>query len=211
MSARLRTALAFAALALAGCGRHKASQITGPAPGSLPWYKLDTCSGSGEYALGGYHWGTLTPAYYLDSSLPADWRPQADAAALTWNRAGSRLQIRKFSTIVTAGQAQDGKSVVSYGPIAGSTLGETRTWYNTTTHVVAESDIKISSSFPMTIGGTPTTYDVVSVLTHEFGHFCGLDHVSDRTQTMYPGMPPDCDIYRTPCEGDVRGLKALYP
>ena len=60
-------------------------------------------------------------------------------------------------------------------------------------------------------GAGPSTYDVYSVLTHEFGHFAGLDHVTDRTHTMYPSTPPDCIIYRTLCNGDAEGLHALYP
>ena len=41
-----------AAMALStGCGHHRSSKITGPPPGSVPWYQLDVCSGTGEYVL----------------------------------------------------------------------------------------------------------------------------------------------------------------
>ncbi len=50
-----------------------------------------------------------------------------------------------------------------------------------------------------------------SVLTHEFGHFCGLDHVNDVTHTMYPSIANGSEIYRTLCDGDILGVRTIYP
>src|SRR5262249_18744881 len=105
----------------------------------------------------------------------------------------------------------DGINVVCYGPLDLPRLGETFTWYNTSTGVTTEADIELNSNADLMPGGSATTYDVWSILTHEFGHFCGLDHVDDRAQTMFSGMPPDCVIYRTLCDGDLRGIRARYP
>jgi hypothetical protein len=176
-----------------------------------PWYKVDECSGASPYALYTFHWGTNTPTFYYDSSLPSAWRPYVDYAASTWNAVGTRLQIRKYTSIVSAGQQEDGKCVVSYGPLSGSSLAGTRSWYNSSTHLTTEVDIVLNSSQPMSVGGGPNSFDVWSVLTHEFGHFCGLGHVDDRTHTMYPSIPPGCIIYRTLCDGDRLGLRMQYP
>jgi hypothetical protein len=184
--------------------------------GGCPWWKADVCSGVTIYTSSGNRWSNSTPRYFYDSSLPTGWRPYADQGAAAWNQVGTRLQISPLGSVVTAGVGLDGKNVVCYGPISTGILGKTYSWYNTTTHYFVEADIILNSDERLAVdtytnGAGPADYDVYSVLTHEFGHFAGLDHVTDRTHTMYPSTPPDCVIYRTLCNGDVQGLRTLYP
>ncbi len=179
--------------------------------GGCPWYLVDECSGDNPYALTGQRWLDMTPAFYYSSSLPSNWRNYVDFAANQWNAVNTELEIRKYTTIVDAGVGMDQRNVVSYGPINGSSaLGRCYMWYYPDTGVVFEADIRLNSNQPLGIGKSSTTYDLVSVLVHEFGHFCGLAHVSDRTHTMYPELPKNCTIYRTLCAGDRRGLRVLY-
>ncbi|WP_422677956.1 matrixin family metalloprotease [Blastococcus brunescens] len=42
-------------------------------------------------------------------------------------------------------------------------------------------------------------------MLHEIGHLVGLDHVSDRTQLMYPSAGHTLDF----ASGDLAGLAAL--
>ncbi len=176
-----------------------------------PWYEYDVCSAASPYALQGPKWADPAPTFACGTSLPLEWRAAADQAVATWNAAGSRLAIRKSAALVAAGTAHDGRSVVCYGALDPGILGRTYSWYSTETGALLEADIELNSQENLTLGGSPTSYDVVSILTHEFGHFCGLDHVSDRTQTMYPELPPGCTIYRTLCAGDMLGLRRRYP
>lgn len=176
-----------------------------------PWYKVDACSRSAPYTLSGYYWTTNNPVFFFDTSLPQAWRDYCEYSASMWNGVGTRLQIRVNRTTVSAGAAQDQRCVVSRGTLPAGVLGRTRGWYNTTTGALSEADIVLNSGMPMGPGASATTYDVYAILVHEFGHFCGLDHVDDRTQTMYPGIPPDCTIYRTLCAGDELGLRRRYP
>ncbi len=56
-------------------------------------------------------------------------------------------------------------------------------------------------------------FDVKSVLTHEFGHGFGLDHVSESTypkMTMSTATSPCTRSARTLGKGDMLGLEALY-
>lgn len=175
-----------------------------------PWYMVDVCSGASPNTLN-EKWSTLTPAFYYSSSLPTAWRAWVDFGAMKWNEAGSRLRIKKYSTIVSAGVANDQKSVICYGPIDNIALGRCYTWINRSNGQVVERDIKLNSNMPLLVGASPSGYDLASVLTHEFGHFCGLGHVLDQTHTMYPSIPKNCTIYRTLCAGDVAGLRKLYP
>jgi len=214
--ARLAAPALLAALLATSCARHHnvtaAAPPTTPSPGpTTPPPANDVCSGASPYALAGYHWAGAAATYEYGSSLPSAWRSSADASAATWNAAGSAMRIAHDPTTGPADAVRDGKSVVCYGTLPSGVLGTTYAWYNTSTHVVTEADIKLTTALPMTVGGSPSSVDVQSVLTHEFGHFVGLDHVSDVTQTMYPSIPNDSRIYRTLCDGDILGIRTLYP
>jgi hypothetical protein len=222
MSPRLRTrwtrgalaALALGALALAACDRHhdvtaaRPPASPPPAPSPVPG---DVCSGASPYTLAGYHWSAAAATYAYGSSLPGGWRASVDAAVATWNAAGSRLRIARDPVNGGATSARDGKSVVCVDALPSGVLGTTYTWYDTRTHTVTEADVVLTNAFPMTVGGSATSVDVQSVLTHEFGHFAGLDHVNDVTHTMYPSIPNGSQIYRTLCDGDLLGVRTLYP
>jgi predicted Zn-dependent protease len=213
-----RPALALLVLAslLAGSCSHKQRSVTAPpitpapAPGGTPPAN-DVCSGASPYTLTGHRWPTSSPSFVDAASLPSAWRAAVDAAAATWNAAGSTLRITRQATLVTADVGLDGKSVVLYGALPQGVLGTTYSWYNTTTHRLTEADIVLSASALMTVGGSRNSVDVQSVITHEFGHFVGLDHVSDPTHTMYPSISDNSTIARTLCDGDVAGVRNLYP
>jgi hypothetical protein len=171
----------------------------------------DVCSGNSPYA----HvrkWGNLAPTYMYATSLPQAWRTYVDYAANTWNNTGSRLQVRKSASVVAADVANDNRNVICYSDDNdASVLGRTYTWYIVSSGIVTEADIRLNSTAPMTVGGDASNYDVWSVLAHEFGHFCGLGHVSDATQTMYPNLAPASTSARTLCDGDILGIRTLYP
>lgn len=207
--------LAAAVLAVTACSRHHdvtaASPPGTPAPSPGPPITGDVCSGASPYTLAGYHWAGAAATYAYGSNLPPAWKGSVDAAVATWNAAGSRLRITRNPVAGGSTAARDGKSIVCMGTLPSGVLGTTYTWYNTSTHVASEADVVLTDALPMTVGGSATSVDVQSVLTHEFGHFCGLDHVTDVTQTMYPSIPNGSEIYRTLCDGDVLGVRTIYP
>jgi len=195
--------LPLAMLLLVSC-----EQPTAPEP---DWWKVDKCSGESPYSYNRAKWSNLNPVFRFSRSLPESWRDYAEYAAASWNEVHSDLQIKVNKTVVSEEAALDGKNVVSYGSLPRTNrLGETYLWFNNSTGALIEADIRLNSDKPLSIGGSTSTYDVWSVLTHEFGHFCGLDHVNDRTHTMHPDLPFDSKIYRTLCNGDELGLRRLY-
>jgi hypothetical protein len=193
--------------------RDQCPQLAGdPSLNGCPWYKVDVCSTDRPYALAGDKWGNMSPAFYISTSVPLAWRAYVGLAASQWNSAGSRLHIVQASRLVTNGAALDGTSVVSYAPLSDpSRLAETSVWYNTTTRLISEADIVINSNQPFGTDGSDSYFDLYATLVHEFGHFCGLDHVMVHTQTMYPAMPKGSIIFRTLCGGDQLGVDRLYP
>ncbi|MFN0157502.1 MAG: matrixin family metalloprotease [Bacteroidota bacterium] len=186
-------------------------QYNGCPPPAPDWWKVDICSGNSPYNTIGYKWSNLTPAFYYSTSLNnVPWRDYVDYAASVWNAVQSRLEIRKYTNAVSNGVGNDNKNVISYGPMESGILGRCYIWYNTSSGALVEADIKINSNAQLVIGESPNKYDAFSVLVHEFGHFTGLDHVNDRTHSMYSELHDDSIIYRTLCAGDKLGLLRLY-
>lgn len=59
--------------------------------------------------------------------------------------------------------------------------------------------------------GTPWTFDVQSIATHEIGHFLGLNHSGIRNATMYPFTGPNEYHLRSLSQDDIAGVAHLYP
>jgi MYXO-CTERM domain-containing protein len=102
-------------------------------------------------------------------------------------------------------------------------LARTRTWSDHTTGVVNDSDIAINSAghvfsavkdAPDTDGAgfadDNTPYDLISVLTHEAGHFYGLDHTSDPTAVMWWQIGKG-EVRRQLRPDDIAAICAIYP
>jgi hypothetical protein len=115
----------------------------------------------------------------------------------------------------------DGRSVVSFGDLAGSILAGTCTWRTRNPSgydEVVESDVKINkANFQWAANPRARTcrdkYDLQSVMTHERGHTFGLDHVSEEAhgRLTMSTLIRDCQkSERTLGKGDVRGLNNKY-
>ena len=74
--------------------------------------------------------------------------------------------------------------------------------------------ITIDTGDVWSVGAVAGAFDVQNVLTHEFGHVAGLDHVNapkDGLLTMYKLAGEEEIQKRDLGIGDVLGMTALYP
>ena len=83
------------------------------------------------------------------------------------------------------------------------------------------SDSRTMFATPTALPGTPTAYDLASLMTHELGHFLGFSHSAVWNAMMWPFAPamgtftgarptalqPDAQL----AEDDRTGLRVLYP
>lgn len=182
-----------------------------PADPTPDWWTVDDCDATALYNFTGTVWTNMQPALRFSTTFPEAWRGEAQGAIAVWNSVGARLQITVDQTAAQATVARDGVSVLSCGTIAEqpTALGVTYCWIQGT--IQTEVDIVISNERPITVGGSPGSYDLRSVLTHEIGHFCGLGDVATQKQTMSAVQHAESRIYWTLCPGDRLGLLQLYP
>lgn len=108
----------------------------------------------------------------------------------------------------------DGQNIIAWGRTSGNVLGVTYTWYYRDTGVAVESDTIMNQKFPWGWKVcTSSAYDAQDILTHELGHWFGLnDHytASYKENTMY-GYGSKGEIKKnTLTNGDIAGVASIY-
>lgn len=168
--------------------------------------------------------GTATQfadAMYAAASNITDGRSPCgtDGVDVSFNYAGATTvesDITFDALCLPQGSAgDDSVNSVDMGPMSSSYAGYACVRWGSSGNVT-EADIRLNSNKPWTY--TPndsvcTTYnrfDVEGVLTHEFGHIYGLQHVGERWATMYSVALSCFKDQRSLGIGDLNGLRALY-
>ena len=96
-------------------------------------------------------------------------------------------------------------------PFEQSALAVTLTTFNTRTGELLDADIIVNGQhYTWGNGGDEATHDLANSLTHEAGHFVGLDHSHELEATMYPSAHPGELKKRDLSDDDMAGLFALY-
>ncbi len=97
-------------------------------------------------------------------------------------------------------------------PGSDTTLALTTVTYNTRTGEIYDADVEINSANnQLTTGDTEVVSDLLSILTHEAGHFLGLAHTTRRGATMFAEYLPGSTSLRQLSSDDVAGICAVYP
>lgn len=89
----------------------------------------------------------------------------------------------------------------------------TTTNFDETTGDILDADIEINGTLPLSTSDVvpKKSYDLLSILTHEAGHFFGLAHSYERGATMQPSMRPGTSDNRVLGDDDIAGICAIYP
>ena len=95
-----------------------------------------------------------------------------------------------------------------------NTLGLTTVTFNSDTGEIYDADMEINATAKnlTTSEAVPANgYDLLSVITHEAGHFLGLAHATASTSTMYASYRPGTSSLRTLAPDDIAGVCSIYP
>ncbi|MCA9643450.1 MAG: matrixin family metalloprotease [Myxococcales bacterium] len=99
-------------------------------------------------------------------------------------------------------------------PYAGAdtTLALTTITFNVKTGEIFDADVEINSvQNALTTGDQDVQTDMLSIVTHEAGHFLGLSHTTKGDATMYARYSPGSTSLRSLTADDAAGICAIYP
>ncbi len=132
-----------------------------------------------------------------DSALRLVYGGETPDAAYGYDRSGQNSNLITF-------EEQDW----SFDP---NTLAVTLTTFNAATGQMLDADIVVNGThFAWSGDGDPGVHDLSNSLTHEVGHFIGLDHSEETDATMYASAPIGEIKKRDLSLDDQLGLLALY-
>ena len=95
-----------------------------------------------------------------------------------------------------------------------NTLGLTTVTFNADTGEIYDADMELNATGKnlSTSATVPANgFDLLSVVTHEAGHFLGLAHATDATATMFASYKPGTTTLRTLAPDDIAGICDIYP
>jgi hypothetical protein len=230
--ARAPMALAIAALALLAprAGHAFCRTTTTPIPAS--YSPTRGCFTEGLPLF----WKGACVGYSVNSSASAlvtfdDATRVIDAAFATWNAAmcsatGAAVGISASNVgPVTCSEVRYNQNGPNQNVIVfrddkwpysdpNNTLGLTTVTFNAETGEIFDADMEINASGKnlTTSDVVPATgFDLLSVFTHEAGHFLGLAHATDPKATMFASYRTGTSALRTLTDDDVAGICAIYP
>lgn len=143
----------------------------------------------------------------------------SEAAAVTFRFVGTDVD-----SISGARSGGDGVSVVTVAATAenlalfpeqaNSPPAYTRLFFDRQ-GAITEADVVLNPSVQFSTDRTPGTFDLGSVLLHEFGHVLGLGHSSARSAVMFERLPVNREMDGRPLsldlsESDISAARSLY-
>lgn len=188
-----------------------------------------TCSDQDSNAVvATTNWHLSSPVTYnlnttsVPSSIGAvNLATLANNSFQTWSAsAGGKVVFLKGSNTTVDRSRYDGINIIAWGRTSRSALAVTYTRYYSSTGLVVDVDTIMNKKFvwswtPYTFGlcGNLNSYDAQDILTHELGHWMGLnDHytASYMDNTMY-GYGSKGEIKKdTLTTGDTVNLSTIY-
>ncbi|MEM2248343.1 MAG: hypothetical protein QXV71_01890 [Candidatus Bathyarchaeia archaeon] len=175
----------------------------------------DNSMSNSDYKLLPFRWKT-TARFWINPSNKYGFSVSSvikaiNASANTWDEQ-TTFQVFQYmgATSRSAGK-YDGYNVVSWGPYRVGVIAVTYIWYVGDT--IIETDTRLNTYYRWSLTGEKGKMDVQNIMTHEFGHWCGLDDLyndEDYWLTMY-GYADYGETYkRTLGLGDIIGLQTVY-
>jgi hypothetical protein len=93
-----------------------------------------------------------------------------------------------------------------------NTLAKTTVTFDESSGEILDADIEVNHAYnEFTVSDQNVKYDLLSVITHEVGHFIGMDHSPDYDATMFAGYDQGTIDLRTLEQDDIDGACAAYP
>lgn len=113
----------------------------------------------------------------------------------------SSIHLVLFDEDGSTGWFPNGSGVVAVTPIFFNGNG-----------TIQDADVLMNGKdYRFTTTGESLRFDVQDIMTHELGHFLGLDHSGCAGATMHPYVDQNNILHRSPSPDDVSGLRQMEP
>jgi len=169
-----------------------------------------------NYKLLPFSWNYTTAEYWINPKNKYGFSVSAVVTAITtsadtWDKETGATVFSYKGTIGKVAGTRDNYNVVAWGGYQFGVIAVTYIWY--TGHKIVETDTRMNTWFRWSLTGEAGKMDVQNIMTHEFGHWCGLNDLyndMDYWLTMY-GYANYGETYKqTLGLGDILGLQAVY-
>lgn len=162
----------------------------------------------------------LNPASVPSSVGSSNLATIANSSFGNWSSASNaQVTFTRGADTTVVRSAYDNKNIIAWGRTNGSALGVTYTRYYSSTGQVVDVDTIMNKKFfwKWSEGSNtcayPDVYDAQNILTHELGHWTGLDDHYDaayKDNTMYGYGAKGETKKNTLTSGDTAGTQAIY-
>jgi hypothetical protein len=195
----------------------RCSRASGNQGPSLRWSERDLAWGLSPSLFDGISAGRDAVLDAARASFDA-WQAES-CSDLSFSFAGADARFEPGFTI--GGENRNAVGLSEDWSFDPDTVALTITTFDTRTGVLLDADIELNGeSFDFVVQDGRCDpdrgqMDLGNTLTHEAGHFIGLDHPpntpSNRATTMFASAPACETSKRTLSAGDVEGLCTIYP
>ncbi|MEM2911678.1 MAG: hypothetical protein QXM52_00185 [Candidatus Bathyarchaeia archaeon] len=168
-----------------------------------------------DYKLLPFHW-SVTVKFWINPNNRYGFSASAVVATITtsantWDSETSATVFSYQGTTKRSAGRRDNYNVVAWGRYRSGVIAVTYIWYSGSQ--ILETDTILNNLYQWSLSGEAGKMDVQNIMTHEFGHWCGLDDLyedKDYWLTMY-GYASYGETYKRDLGlGDIQGLKAIY-
>lgn len=156
------------------------------------------------------------------SSISGEVSAIVDRSFDTWMsiaKLASAVNLQYGGTTSANRAVYDGQNIIAWGRASGSALGVTYIWYQN--GIAIELDTIMNNKFTWdwadqtnnNLCAYSNVYDAQNILTHELGHWFGLDdhYTSDYLNNTMYGYGSKMEIKKdTLTTGDINGINAIY-
>ena len=168
-----------------------------------------------DYALIGISWGGVAQ-YWINPKNNYKLSTTSvvttiTTSAYTWDTETSANVFSYQGTTTRTSGRRDGYNVIDWGIYQNGVIAVTMIWYSGSQ--ILEIDMRMNTRYKWSLNGEARKMDVQNIVTHEFGHWAGLNDLYDTQDywlTMYGYSGYGVTYQRTLGLGDIYGLQAVY-